>query len=63
MWLVPVTVQERGRLVLNGQLRVMAVSGGEDPVCELLLVAEFDEAGACDPEHVLDDLVAGLEQS
>src|SRR5262245_1800210 len=59
--LLPVARQEGGRLVLTGERRVLTVASGNEPVCELLLVAEVLSRGRVDPEAMLEALVAELE--
>jgi hypothetical protein len=60
MWLVPVIGHWRGRCVVRGHFRVMAVCGGRCPVTELLLVGNARSGLELDLDGVVDALVARL---
>lgn len=58
MALVPVTWRCGGRDVLDGNLRIITVAGGNPPVTEVLLVG-YLSSGGVDAPRLLEDLLAG----
>jgi hypothetical protein len=60
MWLVPVSWHRGDAGVVHGHLRVIAVTGGEQAVTELLLVGDRTAADDLDVDALLDDLVDRL---
>jgi len=58
MALVPVTWRWGHTDVLDGNLRIITVAGGDPPVTEVLLVG-YRSSGGVDAPQLLEDLLAG----
>ena len=58
MALVPVTWRCGETTVLEGNLRIITVAGGNPPVTEVLLVG-YRDTGGVDAPRLLEDLLAG----
>ena len=58
MAMVPVTWRGGDTDVLEGNLRIITVAGGDPPITEVLLVG-YRDTGGVDAPRLLEDLLAG----